>query len=301
MIKRAVIRNPDLRARLAAPSWAASDRGVIEGLPRELYHHARGMCSKSQVDELKSPKHWLHWLTHSKPETEAFAMGDALHTRVLEPDVYAKRFRVMPAFGRKKRDLQAAAAMKAEARAEGFTLVTVRIRRQVDAMLDSLMSERIPRALIERARCELTLHWTCQHTGLKVKSRLDGHDDRSGVTFDLKSTLDASPSGFAKTARKFQYHVQDAMYSRAALENQLESRAFVFIAVEKTEPYAVGLYQIDKPSILAAEEIYIDAMQTLAHCLEHDEFPAYSPKIEQISIAGAASRTPRVSASQWRK
>jgi hypothetical protein len=61
---------------------------------------------------------------------------------------------------------------------------------------------------------------------------------------------DASPSGFARSIATFRYHVQASHY----LTGLHGAERFVFIAVEKTAPYAVAVYELDAAAMAAGDE-----------------------------------------------
>lgn len=119
---------------------------------------------------------------------------------------------------------------------------------------------------------------------------------KDGIMPDLKSTDDASPEEFARSIAKWRYHVQHPLYldgAAKALEaeqargNFLDwrtPRAFAFIAVEKKPPYAVGVYALDQDSVGVGRAEYRADLRTYARALKDDHFPAYSPRIESISL-----------------
>ncbi|MBK7542908.1 MAG: PD-(D/E)XK nuclease-like domain-containing protein [Candidatus Competibacteraceae bacterium] len=61
---------------------------------------------------------------------------------------------------------------------------------------------------------------------------------------DIKTTKDASPAGFAKAVANYRYHVQQAHYLAGCAALGLPASDFVFVAVEKAEPYPVACYQL---------------------------------------------------------
>jgi len=78
-----------------------------------------------------------------------------------------------------------------------------------------------------------------EETGLPLKARPDlWVEDHTLV--DIKTTDDASPDAFARTVTTFGYHLQAAHYlTMTGAEN------FIFVAVERKAPYAVGIYRLD--------------------------------------------------------
>jgi hypothetical protein len=59
---------------------------------------------------------------------------------------------------------------------------------------------------------------------------------------------------------------------------------FVFIAVEKTAPYAVGVYCLDAASIAVGRERNMKHLDLFEACHTSGKWPAYSSEIETISL-----------------
>jgi len=65
---------------------------------------------------------------------------------------------------------------------------------------------------------------------------------------------------------------------------------FVFIAVEKTAPYAVGVYCLDPASVAMGRERNLRNLDLLESCQSSGHWPAYSSEIETISLPAWASK-----------
>lgn len=137
---------------------------------------------------------------------------------------------------------------------------------------------------------ELSCYWVDEKTGVLCRCRPDfwRHDD---IVVDLKTTNDASPEGFAKSIHNWRYHVQDPFYQdgiRASIEqsgsDRKQPKAFLFVAVEKTAPYAVGVYRLDSDSADIGRREYRDDLDTYAACLGTDKWPGYGDKIQAIGL-----------------
>ena len=98
---------------------------------------------------------------------------------------------------------------------------------------------------------EVSLVWKDALSGLLCKARPDAFVKWDGYStiVDLKTTRDASPRGFAREVAIHGYHLQAAWYLAGADVLSPVARRFVFVAVEKTPPYCVGLYELDSAAL----------------------------------------------------
>ena len=107
----------------------------------------------------------------------------------------------------------------------------------------------------------------------------------------MKSTADASPEEFARSIAKYRYHVQDAFYSEGYYQATGQwPRGFVFIAVEKTAPYAVACYSLDDDAKAYGRELFQRDLETLLEAEKSQEWTAYSQEIETLSLPAWAYR-----------
>jgi exodeoxyribonuclease VIII len=185
-------------------------------------------------------------------------------------------------------------------------------------MRDAVLAHPAARALLTgcEGEAELSCYWqeTVAQGADRIPVLLRGRPDfwrKDGIIVDLKSTEDAGPEEFARSIANWRYHVQHPIYldgtakalNAAQAKGQFKDwqtpRAFVFIAVEKKPPYAVGVYTLDEESVALGRAEYKADVRTYAQCLKSNQFPAYSPKIQNISLpawqfarAAAANPTP---------
>lgn len=176
---------------------------------------------------------------------------------------------------------------------EGFTVLSPDELAQLHGMRDAIRAHPAAAVLLNgEGVAEASVYWTDEATGELCRCRPDRWR-KDGILVDLKSTLDASPEGFAKSLANYRYHVQAPWYlagARAAYEaRQLPDgwqapRAFAFIAVEKSAPYAVGVYMLDAATMeLGAAQMRAN-LDTLAECRRTGEWPGYGDKIANLSL-----------------
>ena len=132
---------------------------------------------------------------------------------------------------------------------------------------------------------EQSYFWVDGETGLGCKCRPDYMLDDGSTIVDLKTTVDASYRGFLKSISNFRYHVQAGWYMNG-LEQATEARPdrFISIAVEKTAPYGIGVYEADLyMTVNGYDQARID-LQKIAKWKEEERYPNYCTDIQQISL-----------------
>lgn len=157
---------------------------------------------------------------------------------------------------------------------------------QLHAMRDSVMAHPAAGALLTGCpgKAELSVYWNDPETGELCRCRPDWWRD-DDLLIDLKTTDDASPEGFAKSIANWRYDVQDPYYMDGVqLATGRRPRGFVFIAVEKKAPYAVGVYRLDDESRDLGRAQYKADLRRFAECKRTDTWPGYGDKIQSISV-----------------
>lgn len=258
---------------------------IIHGVPSAFYHERDGhIASKTGLEHFrKSPAHYLAWHQGLRDiNTPALAFGRALDCALLEPDVFASTFAVQPAFGdcRKTENRQQRDAWRLENRDR--TWITPEDAKVIADMTASVRRHSLHRAL-EGGAAQVTLRWT-DASGALCKGRADYHVPHLALAVDVKTTEDASPTGFARSVWKYGYHRQDALYRRGFAAAGQELDQFLFIAIEKTPPYAVGIYSIDSDAWWRANESITRDLERFAECVRANEWPAYADEIKVLSL-----------------
>lgn len=268
-----------------------SQRGV--GMEPGVYqisneeYQAVPALSKGTIVKLdeKSPAH-----TKSKGETTpAMRFGTIVHHAVLEPDLFAQRYVVEP-----KCDKRTKAGKEAY---HGFMgslqpnqeVVTQEEMDVVIKMADQVHAHPKAKTLLTGGIAELSVFWKEPTYGFLCKCRPDYLITKAGKCIDYKSTVNASPKGFAKSIANFKYHFQVSWYLRGI--NQVISEKvdrFIFIAQEKTEPYAVACYECNAKDIEFAERKIEPLLELWANCEAFDDWPAYGDEIMELSLPGWA-------------
>lgn len=262
---------------------ALTKSGLIPGVPNDQYHASIGV-SKSQLDNMaKSPAHYLAALTTPRKETPAMRLGTLFHGLVLEPERVS--IAVAPTCDKRTKDGKATwEAFCLEN--QGAEIVTAEEGEMLLGMVASVRAHPAASVLLAGPGiAEGSAWWVDEQSGELCRCRPDFYREDLGIIVDLKSTEDASPEVFAKSIAKYGYHRQNAMYvDGVATATGRQVKGFVFVACEKRAPYAVSVYQLDMQGEEAGRIQYRDLLMTLADCKCSGKWPAYSERIETISL-----------------
>ena len=202
----------------------------------------------------ESPEKFKYFKEHPHPPSPALVFGQYLHKLILQPETLDEEFVVIPRMDRRTSAGKAAYEEFAE-RAFGKVLVTDGEAEQAAEMRAALMANPIAAPLLVGER-EKAFFWTDEDTGEECKCRLDvlaADENGYPLIVDYKTTKSANPDVFNNEIYRYGYHFQAAMYSEGVMKALAlpERPGFVFIAQEKTAPYAVNVVAVT-PDVMTA-------------------------------------------------
>lgn len=241
-------------------------------------YHADPAVSASHLHAVaKSPYHyWSRYLDPKRTPVEptaAMRLGSLVHCAVLEPEELQARYGVCG-----PRNTKSGKEQAERMAAAGIEAVTASDMMTANCMADSVHRHPAVAALLAQGKAEQSFWWDDAATGLRCKCRPDWYDGSTVV--DLKTTTDASPAAFARSVATFRYHVQASHY----LAGLHGAERFVFIAVEKTAPYAVAVYELDAAAMAAGDELRQRDMRIIADCQATTEWPGYGDDLQTLSL-----------------
>lgn len=282
----------------AAQQLYADEDGVLQPHPVGLvactndeYHSGPGI-SKSHLDTIAgaSPKHYFWKYLHPDRErqepTPAMIMGTAVHTAVLEPDLFPSEVIESPEFDRRSK-VGRAEYEAFQLEHKGRIVLAPEDYATCLAIRDAVHMHPVAGGLLQGGKAEQSFYAIDRETGELIKCRTDYLRDSGAMIVDLKTTDDASPAGFGKSAANFRYPIQTAWYNGvldAAFGEHPQD--WVFLAVEKKPPYAVGIYFME-PDIVARAEIAArrDFMK-IVECKRSGEWPDYGIEPQPLVLPG---------------
>lgn len=250
----------------AAPLFPDAD-GVLAPHPlglveqtNEQYHSGPGI-SKSHLDVISSasPRHYWHKYLNPDREPEeptpAKVLGSAIHSIILEPDLFSQAYVPNPGIERKsnvgKAEYEAFLAQN-----KGKIILTDDQYQRCLQVRDAVHRHPVASGLLRGGKAEQSFYAVDPETGELIKCRFDYLHDGGGMAVDVKSAEDASPAGFGKSVYNYRYDLQPPWYFDVLEINYGEvPKDWVFLAVEKDPPFAIGIYYPTPEQIEAGRRV----------------------------------------------
>ena len=219
-------------------------------------------------------------MNNRKPSSPALVIGSGFHTATLEPEKLDDEFAVKP----NEIDGQ---GPRTKHYKESFELM------QKSEPDKQWLAPADYDLILEMAGSALE-NPVLRHYMADIDKVVEG---TGYFVIDLKSTQDASNRGFTKSVRQFGYLFQACWYMHALRLLGEKPKQFVFIAVEKTAPYATAAYTIKESDINKQFSNMERACQLWASCQSSGIWPGYSDMVETLDL-GSQITNNRLNISQ---
>jgi len=247
------------------------------------YHGRKTHLSSTNVRTFdKNKKQFKYGLTHELvKQTKAMADGTAVHSFFLEREKFDTDYVTKPS------DIKLNTKVGKEWAQEHQSKIIIdsEFSNNLLEMEKSFMDSPAKIIYNENMGGQTELSYFWDDLGLvKGKCRPDWISDDGSIVIDLKTTIDASPKGFQKSISNWGYHLQLGWYLRGLQKLGLDSYDFIFIAIEKTPPFSVGVYRADQEMINYAMNKLDEIVPEIDKALAAQEFPDYTPEITSIGL-----------------
>lgn len=272
---------------------------IIFDMPEAEYRAHPAIANSDLTSVRRSPGHLLARRRNPEEVTPAKLDGRALHTAILEPQLFMQRYCVMPADA--PRDLRHHRNAKSPspdtiasirwyddweaANAGRVTLPADKYERFM-AVAENIRSHPDLKPYFDApGESEVSVFAEDPVTGLSVKCRIDRRVKISNfrIALDPKSTEDPRPDAFSRSAYAYDYFKQCAFYTDVCEWAGEPLDLFLFIAFEKEDPYGIKVYEASQDDIDFGRRQYRRALDTWAECVKNDDFPVYNTGIEVLT------------------
>lgn len=243
----------------------------------EKEYRSHPAISRSELWKMKeSPEKFKYWKENpEEKESPALIFGRLFHAILLTPESLDSEFAIMPSVDRRTKEGKAEYAKFLE-KSKGKTIVDVDMVGKAAAMAQAVQSNELCRKLLDGEK-EIPLFWKDELTGEDCKCRLDVKKKMGEkvLIVDLKTTENAETESFMRSAIKYGYDFQAAMYNEAEKQNNGTEPIFVFIAVEKEPPYAVNILQADDLFVQRGYDQFRNLLGKYHYCKTNDNWYGY--------------------------
>lgn len=248
------------------------------------YRQTEGI-SRSELFTIlsKTPMHFLYEQTHPKEDTPSLAFGRATHKAILEPETFSDEFVVAPKVDRRTKDGKETWNKFVEDNAgkEVITEEDFETLQDMKAVIDN----DVHASTFLNGIHEQSFFWTDSATGEKCKVRPDCITEVDGKKYlvDYKTTDSCADGAFERSVRKYGYKFQSGMYREGYFQNTFEDVGFVFVAQEKTAPYAVRVYICSDEFLNEGYTQFREAIGIYHECKTTNHYWGYEGPDNEIS------------------
>lgn len=246
----------------------------------------KDFVSRSMLMDLNiSPAHFFFRnLSGIAPEsscTKSMQFGSALHTYVLEPELFRDRYVVLEEVFDKRTKKGKEDYHKFVEEAEDRIVLDLDEYEDILSISNNIKTHDTASLLIGGAVCEKELYWVDPETGVKCKCKPDIINRT--VVADLKTANDISLRGIRNAIFKYGYAVQAAMIREGMKANNMgEMSSFWLIVAEKNAPFTITTYKLGEDFIEFGIIEFRRLLGIYKECLEENIWPG--PKSCEISF-----------------
>ena len=230
------------------------------------YYSDTDYISNSMLSHISvSPEYFRFRRDNPQPATPAMKLGSAIHMNVLQPADFHEHYAVSPKFD--KRTKQGKEDFAEFSKKNMFKdIISESDFELIEQITLKTMRDNMVNRLLTSGEPEKIVTWYNKHYDVNCKGMLDYY--RDGMIIDLKTTQDASYNGFMRSVRKYKYNKQAAYYMDA-----VKAYRFIIIAVEKTPPFSINIFEMGDDMIDEGRDMYNHELEIYKYCEENDYWP----------------------------
>jgi hypothetical protein len=275
--------------------------GIYEGVPFAEYREWEAMNASTLVYGLQSMRH-LHAALHGLmgKDSPALRFGRAMHSRLLEPDLYAAEWPVagpcsqFVGSGRRKNKpcgrpgryaspdghLWVCGQHKLDGYAEPADYVTAEEHARIERIRRHAMEHAEIRHLRRFPGSETSLVFDL--LGVRCKARLDKlvRTDAGAVIVDLKKVAAGrlTERAWQRSVRDYAYHFKAAFYLDGLKALTGDEATFSWVVLEDGEPFDVALFYADPFTLDAGRQDYVRVLDGFKRATESGVWPGAFPE-----------------------
>jgi hypothetical protein len=271
--------------------------GIYDNISIEDYHNNTTHLSSTQLKIAKRSLKEFDWTRSGKIVNESkphFDFGNAFELALVDPTGFSERV----AIAQDLEWVRAAMDSKADVKSPRSTNVYKALREEFEAqnkgkyriddvdyekvkcMLESCYQDKIIQGLIRNIECQLSLFWTDDQTGLKLKTRPDICKRKKNIVVNIKTIEDGSPKAFSRDLAKYDYPLQACLEMTGCVASGLMPSVdnYFWLVVEKVAPFNATIYEFSQEDQKACMVELEWLIEKLAKAKEKNFYPGYSDR-----------------------
>jgi len=242
---------------------------IIENMPFADYQAIDAVNMSSLKHIARSPAYYKWKLTQPDKQTDAMAIGSAVHCAVLEPLAFTDRY---CSFGGRRAGENWTDFVEAN---PDKTILKLPDFDRVMQINNAVMGHELSKQILTNPtnKTEVVIVWTDPSTGILCKARLDLVSD--DCISDLKTAADPTTWAFCKSAASYHYYTQFAMYANGWQVVTGDRLPVKVIAVGSQAPHEVVVYNVPGEPLNHGQDEYRAMLEMLHQCQKNDEWAEY--------------------------
>lgn len=231
----------------------------------------------------ESPEKFKYYMDNPEEPTPALLFGQLFHTMALQPEKLFEDFAVAPLVDRRTKDGKLAYSQFLNDN-EGKVIIDENTFKTAEEMCKALKENSFVKKLFAGEK-ETPFFWTDEMTGEQCKCRTDviTEIDGTNIIVDLKSADNAETEAFTRSAIKYGYDLQAAMYTEGVQKNTGKKYIFVFVVIEKKPPYAINILQADELLMRRGYDIFRELIGIYHDCKQTNNWYGFLGKYNMIN------------------
>lgn len=245
-------------------------------VPRDEYDRM-GRLNWSRLKILgRSGAHFNHAMLQPFADSDPMRLGRITSLAVFEPDRFVEEVAIFEGKVRRGKEWEAFLDQFPDSE-----IVTEAMHAQAQAIARAVRGDRDAMKYLSGGKGEQTVLSTYRVPAMndlegfevQLKSRLDfiGQD----AIADLKTTISAEPNAFGRTVMNLDYLAQGAFYVDRVKEVTGRAYPYVFVAVEKSAPFVVQVYEVDEEQLELGRQRYRGLLSTFNAYRSQGRWPGY--------------------------
>lgn len=240
------------------------------------YHLSKALNRSKLLLLCKNPAYYKFVQEHPEEPTDSLIIGNAVHTYILEPKEFKKRYAIAPIVDKRTSEGKTIWNNFCEKNHEKIILTQENLN-MLKEMKKSIKKNQYACKLLA-GQIEQSFYWLDDLTKLRIKTRPDSYLNlkKQIICADLKTCHNADTETFSKEAIKHGYDVQAFMCSYALKEYYHKPVTFVFVAIEKKPPYSINIMQVDDLFRQHGEDRFRELLGIYKQCKDSNTWYDYN-------------------------